>query len=306
MDTIFVYDGLVTHFGDVEYTTHSNWYLATDPITTGVVGVIVQLFYAWRIYVLIQSWILVLVVVSVSLVGGAGSIVITYKVSKVPDYINWDSFNAIGSVWLGCACAADILITISLVWYLQKTGFKSSNMLIDRIIRITMQTGLLTSIIAISNIIIFIYDRTGTHLIVNTPLCKIYSNSLLSSLNARGGWKFKESSDSSQTEVATFHANTTSGSRSLRESATSFISRMVPLKSSRASGIRLNRRSVILMLIVQANTGVIVHVESHEMEDEIIRIPAKRTSTTQNEHDGDGSSAEYDSQVGRTRKIQEV
>ena len=29
-----------------------------------------------------------------------------------------------------------------------------------------------------------------SHLMLNTPLCKIYANSILSSLNARGGWRF--------------------------------------------------------------------------------------------------------------------
>ncbi|KAF9439919.1 hypothetical protein P691DRAFT_804680, partial [Macrolepiota fuliginosa MF-IS2] len=73
-----------------------------------------------------------------------------------------------------------------------RTGFKGSDMIVDRIIRITMQTGLLTSITAIINIVLFV------HLLVNLPLCKLYSNSLFSTLNARGSWKFSESSSSEQ------------------------------------------------------------------------------------------------------------
>ncbi|KAF9447614.1 hypothetical protein P691DRAFT_802142 [Macrolepiota fuliginosa MF-IS2] len=289
MDTIFVYDGLVTHFGDIQYIGLANWYLAADPVTTGVVGVIVQLFYAWRIYVLIQSWILVLLVVSVSLAGGIGATYITFKVTVTPDYTQWGAWHGIDVIWLGCAGAADILITMSLVWYLRghKTGFKNSDMVVDRIIRITMQTGLLTSMVAITNLAVFIGDPTGTHLIVNTPLCKLYTNSLMSSLNARGGWKFDQSKDTPSnthsTGVTSYHTNSTSGVRSVGETSKTsagFVSRMMPKSLSKGPA--------------STQSEVFVHVESHEMQDTILPIATKRPSMNRRDHetDGDASSIE--------------
>lgn len=53
-----------------------------------------------------------------------------------------------------------------------------------------MQTGAVTAVVAILDIVFFLIDNTGTHLIFNVPLSKLYTNSLMSSLNARGGWKF--------------------------------------------------------------------------------------------------------------------
>ncbi|KAF9448637.1 hypothetical protein P691DRAFT_775279 [Macrolepiota fuliginosa MF-IS2] len=288
VDAIFVYDGLVTHFGDTHYIGLANWYITADPVITAYIGVIVQLFYAWRIHVLIQNWFLVLLVVSVSLAGGVGATYITYKVSITPDYTQWAAWDGIDVTWLGCAGAADILITISLVWYLEsdrrrhKTGFKNSDMIVDRVIRVTMQTGLLTSMVAITNLFVFIGDPTGTHLILNTPLCKLYSNSLLSSLNARGGWKFDQSKDTPSHSDTSLHVNSTSGIQSFKENTTSFMSRMTPRNLPRDP------------TTVQSKPEIFVHVESHEMQDNVLPMATKRPSNIcdDREAEGDASSIE--------------
>ncbi|KAK7039516.1 hypothetical protein R3P38DRAFT_481029 [Favolaschia claudopus] len=92
-----------------------------------------------------------------------------------------------------------MLITAILVKHLlgQKTGL-DSDILIDRIIRVTMQTGLATVLCATISLILFLTDPIGLHLAFNFPLCKIYTNSLLSSLNARGAQR-RGSADSADT-----------------------------------------------------------------------------------------------------------
>jgi hypothetical protein len=43
------------------------------------------------------------------------------------------------------------------------------------------------------------YEFTSvSHLIFNFPLCKLYTNSLMSSLNSRKGWGFSAASESSE------------------------------------------------------------------------------------------------------------
>ena len=87
--------------------------------------------------------------------------------------------------------------------------------LISLPIQVTVQTGAITAVCAIVDLIVYLVDNTGTyvlrcrisrqllisnnissHLIFNVPLSKLYTNSLMSSLNARGGWKFAQSSAS--------------------------------------------------------------------------------------------------------------
>ncbi|KAJ7037853.1 hypothetical protein C8F04DRAFT_952067, partial [Mycena alexandri] len=66
-----------------------------------------------------------------------------------------------------------------------KTGMEDSNIFLDRIVRLTVQTGLATALCLTIDLILFLTDPIGLHLVFNNPLCKLYTNSLLSSLNAR-------------------------------------------------------------------------------------------------------------------------
>ncbi len=45
------------------------------------------------------------------------------------------------------------------------------------------------------------YQPTGLHLIFNLPLSKLYTNSLMSSLNSRTGWQYSESSQAMSQNV---------------------------------------------------------------------------------------------------------
>ncbi|KAJ7243818.1 hypothetical protein B0H12DRAFT_1221072, partial [Mycena haematopus] len=49
-------------------------------------------------------------------------------------------------VWFLTSCVADVLITVSLVWTLtrKKTGFSTTDSVLDKIIRATIQTGMIT------------------------------------------------------------------------------------------------------------------------------------------------------------------
>ncbi|KAF9442480.1 hypothetical protein P691DRAFT_714374 [Macrolepiota fuliginosa MF-IS2] len=209
-DTIGIYEYLIKHFGDSVYMGIDNWALTTDPPLTGIIAMTVQLFFAWRIYVLTRSWIMTFIVIALSITGAVASFIFTHRAVVTPEFGRFQEFNTVVAVWLGSSAAADIVITCILVWYLQshRTGFKGSDPMIDRIIRVTMQTGLLTSMTAIINIVLFMIYPTGTHMMINIPLCKLYSNSLLSSLNARGGWKYDDiSSLKTSTSVEVRFAN---------------------------------------------------------------------------------------------------
>ncbi|KAJ6565913.1 hypothetical protein DFH09DRAFT_1157259 [Mycena vulgaris] len=72
-------------------------------------------------------------------------------------------------LWLLAACVADVVITISLVLILtgKKTGFTRMDSILDKLIRTTIQTGMITN---------FVWDIT---------LSKLYVNCLLSMLNER-------------------------------------------------------------------------------------------------------------------------
>ncbi|KAJ6588825.1 hypothetical protein B0H19DRAFT_1013811 [Mycena capillaripes] len=186
-DFAYLYDSLIIHFGDVSFLARANWLFATDPVITATIAFLIQLFYAWRVKVLTGKIWLALFVAACSLAGLVGGIVTTVEVLLVPHFSDFIHFKAVVIVWLVAECVADVLITAILVTHLSslKTGINDSDMLIDRIIRITMQTGLATSLCATIDLILFLSDTWFRHLVFNIPLCKLYTNSLLSSLNAR-------------------------------------------------------------------------------------------------------------------------
>ncbi|KAG9121956.1 hypothetical protein FRC07_001862 [Ceratobasidium sp. 392] len=106
------------------------------------------------------------------------------------DFSRFDEAKPAVVVWLVMSAIADVVITCVLTWYLHshRTGFPRTDDVITRIIRLTIQTGLVTSLWAIVDVILYLSLPNNLHLLLNIPLCKLYSNSLLSTLNSRGGW----------------------------------------------------------------------------------------------------------------------
>ncbi|KAJ7185562.1 hypothetical protein C8R46DRAFT_382152 [Mycena filopes] len=146
------------------------------------------MFFAWRVKMLTGNLWLTMIVVACALTGMAGGLATSIEVLLQPYFQDFIHFKSVVIVWLVAECVGDILITTILVTHLcssHKTGMEGSDILIDRIIRLTVQTGLATALCATIDLILFLSDPIGFHLLFNIPLCKLYTNSLLSSLNAR-------------------------------------------------------------------------------------------------------------------------
>ncbi|PBK74813.1 hypothetical protein ARMSODRAFT_1013799 [Armillaria solidipes] len=209
-DFVYMYRSLIVHFGklitkwftntanrsigDVAFLGKADWVFATDPALTGIIAAMVQVFFAWRVKVLTNNHWFVSIIMLASLAGGSGGIATAVEVCLQPQFTLFRNFKSVVILWLASECFADIFITV--IMRKHKTGFQASDELVDRVIRLTMQTGLITSVCATLDLIFYLVDPTGTHLIFNFPLCKLYTNSMMSSLNSRGGWKFGSQGDS--------------------------------------------------------------------------------------------------------------
>lgn len=93
--------------------------------------------------------------------------------------------------WLIASAVADITITASLCYYLarQKSGFSATDDTINKIIRLTVQTGLITTLFAILDVVCFlVLPHTTINFVWDFALSKLYTNALISTLNARAGW----------------------------------------------------------------------------------------------------------------------
>ncbi|KAL1682349.1 hypothetical protein EV122DRAFT_259627 [Schizophyllum commune] len=154
----------------------------------------------------------------------------------VPAFAQFQKFKVVVIIWLAASSLSDILITGSLVNHLRshKTGFRTTDTHVDRIIRLTVQTGLITSLWALADMLLYLLDPAGWHLMLNFALSKLYTNSLMSSLNSRKGWHYSDSR--------------TSGA------------------SGQPSGQRMRKHDIVT--VGGGRAEVFVQVESHEMVDE--------------------------------------
>lgn len=165
----------------------ANRMFATDPVLTGIIAFSCQSFFAWRVYRLMHSWIVPALIILIGGVSFLSAIGTTIGVEIVLVFAEFQKFQVVVILWLACAALADMIITVSLVWTLQKsrTGFTATDDVITRLIRGTIQTGMATTVFAVIDLILFCASTTTLHLVFNLPLAKLYVNSLLSTLNAR-------------------------------------------------------------------------------------------------------------------------
>ncbi|KIP06403.1 hypothetical protein PHLGIDRAFT_128315 [Phlebiopsis gigantea 11061_1 CR5-6] len=235
-DIWWIYNVVITNFANLDALATGNWVFATDPAMVGIIATVVQLFFAWRVKVLTGNWWLVTFIVitgSTSFFGGIGTAI---AIHYVPQFEEFQKFRVVVIIWLIGAAICDSTITLSLTWHLRrhKTGFSGTDDLLNRIIRLTVQNGLITALWAIVDLIAYLATPTGLHLAFNFPLAKLYTNSLMSSLNSRAGWRY-QTSESTQD------------------------------KKSREYGP--GRRLDVVNLSTSTRPEVFVHVEQHEMVD---------------------------------------
>ncbi|KAJ7161059.1 hypothetical protein C8R46DRAFT_905113, partial [Mycena filopes] len=223
----YLYESLIVHFDPA--MTASPFSLFFDdnltPPNQGIIGSMVQLFYAWRIQTLTGNlWIVGLICIC-ALTNALGGLASAAAIAFVPQFSHFQEFQVPVICWLMSAAVGDVLITASLVNFFRnhRTGCSSTDTKVDQIIRCIQQTwtqtGMITSMCSVIDLGLFLGDSSGMHLLFNLPLAKLYSNSLMSSLNARGGWRRSEPDDSGEMKTVPLHLSVRCPSPSVGHSA---------------------------------------------------------------------------------------
>ncbi|KAG8738991.1 hypothetical protein FRC10_006276 [Ceratobasidium sp. 414] len=180
----------ITLFGDTEAIVHSSWWFNVEPVMTTMISSTTQSFFAWRIARLTgHNWLGYLIGCSafIQLAAGLGS---TIGASIVRDFNRFQELKAAVITWLGLSAITDVVITCILSWYLHthRTGFSKTDDIITRLVRLTVQTGFITTVWAATDLVLYLGLENNLHLFFQLPLCKLYTNSLMSTLNSRNGW----------------------------------------------------------------------------------------------------------------------
>jgi len=179
-------------FGSLQHLTDP--YLSTfdGPIIGAIVSLTVQYFFAYRVWVLSNKkafWLCLLICAfstvdaTAAFIGGIyvhvrGRFSSGWKL-KVPLY-----------VWLGGNAVSDILITTAMIYYLtirrSNVSVPHSSHALSKIVRLTVETNVLTTTTGIiSLLLVSIFPNKIWYTCPTAVLGKLYSNTLLVSLNNR-------------------------------------------------------------------------------------------------------------------------
>ncbi|KAF7358000.1 hypothetical protein MVEN_00847000 [Mycena venus] len=183
-----IYEPLIIGFGKEAAILRSPRLLPGDSVLISVVSAPIQLFTAWRISVITGSFILPALIALLSLGSFGAGITVSVMVYMHPEFRSFESFTTEVVVWLGLSAVCDIVIAIGMTYalYSRKTGFSTVDGQINRIIRLTLETGALTAITALMDVVLFlVFPRTTVNFIVDFPLSGLYTCSVLAMLNSR-------------------------------------------------------------------------------------------------------------------------
>ncbi|KAF8890374.1 hypothetical protein BD779DRAFT_266328 [Infundibulicybe gibba] len=189
-----VWDVLVSGWGDPSATSKIPWSTIVTPTLVGTVSLIVQLFFAWRIWTLTENICAhaVAIVISLASIMQFGStIAITAQYALLNhDSGKLDTLYITAKAWLYGSLACDLLITITMVTLLflarSKLSFKPTQTLINYLIMHTMETGAITAVAAALRLIFFLTQPNSVlYVAVLFLLGKFYGNVLLTTLNGR-------------------------------------------------------------------------------------------------------------------------
>ncbi|KAG2112181.1 hypothetical protein BD769DRAFT_1493082 [Suillus cothurnatus] len=187
LEYVFLNDTLIIHFGDQSALSRANWVFSLLPGITGVISTLVQFFFAWRIRILTSSvWLvgIIIFLASAAFLCGIGT---TIAINMVPVFTQFHRFEIVFVIGLVSSTLDNLLITGLLVRSLRehKTGFMDTDHIIKKIIRVILQTGLLTAVWALVDLAVYIALTDGLHLIFNQSLAQFYTISLMSTLITR-------------------------------------------------------------------------------------------------------------------------
>lgn len=189
----WIYGLLITNFGNIEPFGLSNWLLETDPLLGGIIAFSSQAFFTWRLHCLVKQWWVPVLILVPSLAGAAGGISAAIVLKYHPDLSDLQRYTPYLYFWLIPTVAADFIITGMMIHFLRqrRTRFAKTESILNKIIRLAIQSCLLTTLVTTADIVSFVVTTKPIHIAFSYCTPKLYTNSVLSSLNSRPNRKFE-------------------------------------------------------------------------------------------------------------------
>ncbi|KAJ7032157.1 hypothetical protein C8F04DRAFT_959256, partial [Mycena alexandri] len=174
-------------FGDPSALTNTEFAWLVAPVFGGIVACIVQSFYAYRLYQLSKSRIVPSILVFVTLGTCATGIFNGVSGRQCVCSCQHGSLTICQLFWVGNALI-DITIAGCMTFYLTKsdTGFRGTHALATKLIRLSIETGVLTALVAVLVLALF-FGMPGKayYIVPGSSISTVYANTLFAVLNSR-------------------------------------------------------------------------------------------------------------------------
>ncbi|KAI0694304.1 hypothetical protein C8T65DRAFT_666933 [Cerioporus squamosus] len=186
----FIYGYLVSGFGDILNFVRVDWGVgvSTNCLRLVLVGLCVQGYYIWRVWIV--SGKAVLWTITIVFLTLARIVLLFWSLSERRP----TSIQATVSCGLGCAALVDILVALTLTYYLKRGSLwengslyqQQSNNMVNKILLYTVNTGALTGTASMICVIMFACQKDSLIFLGFFAIqTKLYANSFLGSLNSR-------------------------------------------------------------------------------------------------------------------------
>ncbi|KIM59515.1 hypothetical protein SCLCIDRAFT_993008 [Scleroderma citrinum Foug A] len=194
-----MYYYLVSNFGNVAALAVGTWSLYASLAVNLCIAVLVQMFFSLRIFYLCRQeirWIVSAPIVLMVVVHFA------FGIETVVFMFMKEQFQALSQItyyaatpFAVTAVLSDILIAgaLCILLYGKRSPFFQTNDLVDSLIVYAINRCLLTSLVAVIEVIVFaILPNSLWFLAIDFVIGKLYANSFLASLNSRGSLRDRE------------------------------------------------------------------------------------------------------------------
>ncbi|KAH9936183.1 uncharacterized protein B0H18DRAFT_315389 [Fomitopsis serialis] len=194
VDSIFiacaVYFYVVTNWGNpLVLIMHVQWTLILQVTLGATAGAIVKACFAMRVWRFSNCNIWITTLILFLTFGQlAMACVYTAEAFKVAKLTKLGDLKLVGTLSLGMGVATDVVTALTLCHYLRnlRTGFSKDDSLVNRLTLYAMNTGLLTSAISLTTVILYdIMPENFIFMGFYFVLSKLYANSFLATLNTR-------------------------------------------------------------------------------------------------------------------------
>ncbi|KAJ6590625.1 hypothetical protein DFH09DRAFT_1274075 [Mycena vulgaris] len=190
LNGVDVYHWFAAGFGDILEFSKPLISPAYTPIMGSVMAWVVQWFFCYRIYIIkresLYFCIFIALISLLQAAGGIGGGISSYLSANTQHDHNRIIFVYL---WLIGDVIADVFIAGAMTFLLLKASrqqHKQTNDIVKRIVRLTVETNALSTVVAILSLILFYGTPNTTYFICPTMvLAKLYANTLLVTFNNR-------------------------------------------------------------------------------------------------------------------------